>query len=70
MNLTDRQREVLALLAEGLTNKEIAQRLALATQTVKNVVTIIYEELGVTNRAGAAAAAVRQGIVQTPEDRR
>ena len=51
--LTDRQREVLALIAEGLSNKEIAKRLYLSEGTVKNTVSEIYARLNVRDRVQA-----------------
>ena len=54
--LTLREREILRLVDDGLSNKEIAQRLSLQTKTVKNHVSNILAKLGVANRAAAAAA--------------
>jgi DNA-binding NarL/FixJ family response regulator len=54
--LTLREREILRLIDDGLSNKEIAQRLSLQTKTVKNNVSNILAKLGVANRAAAAAA--------------
>lgn len=51
--LTPRQREVLALIAEGLSNKEIAKRLYLSEGTVKNTVSEIYARLNVRDRVQA-----------------
>ncbi|PWH14643.1 MAG: hypothetical protein DDG60_07775 [Anaerolineae bacterium] len=56
--LTDREREVLELLAQGLTNKEIAERLVITTNTVKRHLKAIFEKLDVHTRAGAAAKAL------------
>ena len=53
--LTLREREVLRLIDDGLSNKEIAQRLSLQPKTVKNHVSNILAKLGVANRAAAAA---------------
>jgi LuxR family maltose regulon positive regulatory protein len=55
--LTDREREVLALLAEGLTNPQIAEALVVATGTVKAHTASIYRKLDVHNRTEAAARA-------------
>jgi LuxR family transcriptional regulator, maltose regulon positive regulatory protein len=55
--LTDREREVLALMAEGRTNPEIAEALVIATGTVKAHTARIYGKLGVHNRTEAAARA-------------
>lgn len=58
-DLTERQREVLALLARGLVNKEIARTLDLAEATVKMHITAIMKLLGVSNRTQAVLAAQR-----------
>jgi len=60
--LSTREGEVLGLVATGLTNREIAQRLFLSEKTVANHITNIFNKLGVDNRAGATAFAVRHGI--------
>jgi len=57
--LTERQVDVLRLLAEGVANKEIAYRLGLSEKTVKSHLTAIFRTLGVSNRAQAVAAAAR-----------
>jgi two-component system nitrate/nitrite response regulator NarP len=51
--LTERERELLARLAEGLDNREIAQRVALSEGTVRNLLSRLYEKLGVANRTQA-----------------
>ena len=53
--LTDRQNQVLKLIADGLTNREIASSLAISEATVENHVHHIYEKLGISNRATAVA---------------
>ena len=62
--LTDREREVLELVAAGLTNAAIADRLWIARGTVKKHLDNIYAKLGVTNRTAAAA---RLGLASTDE---
>jgi DNA-binding CsgD family transcriptional regulator len=62
--LTPREREVLAWLAEGLSNKAIARRLAISDQTVKFHIASIYGKLGAANRADAVRRAVRRGLVE------
>ncbi len=57
--LTEQQRRILELLAEGLTNKQIGERLYLAEKTVKNHVTRILAKLGVQRRTQAALLASR-----------
>ncbi len=60
--LTHRESEVLALLVSGLSNRGIAARLTLGDETVKSHVRAIYRKLAVSDRAGAVAAALREGI--------
>lgn len=57
--LTEREREVLELLAEGLTNNQIAERLFISTNTVKRHLKAIFGKLGVNTRAAAASLATR-----------
>jgi DNA-binding NarL/FixJ family response regulator len=59
--LTEREREVLALLAHGQPNKVIALQLNIAEKTVKNTVSRIFQTLGVTDRTQAALWAQRHG---------
>jgi DNA-binding NarL/FixJ family response regulator len=63
-NLTAREREVLALIADGATNKEIAAKLVVSDNTARNHVSHILGKLGFTRRSEAAAYAVRKGIVR------
>jgi DNA-binding NarL/FixJ family response regulator len=60
--LTDREREVLALMAQGFTNKEIGARLTITPNTVKKHVDHILQKLEVSTRAAATAIAVRAGL--------
>lgn len=62
--LTEREHEVLAMVVEGLRNKEISDRLGIAERTVKFYTGIIFQKLGVTSRTEAAAAALKQGLVK------
>ena len=57
--LTEQERKVLDLVAEGLTNRQIGERLHLAEKTVKNYVTSVLSKLGMTRRTEAAVYAVR-----------
>ncbi len=61
--LTRRESEVLRQLANGLTNKEIAQALGISYETVKEHVQHILRKVGVTDRTQAAVWAVRKGLV-------
>jgi len=61
--LTEREMMVLAAVARGERNKEIAQKLGMAERTVKAHLTNIYNKLGVESRAEAIAIAIRRGIL-------
>jgi NarL family two-component system response regulator LiaR len=65
--LTPREREVLRLLALGLSNDEIAERLFITKRTVQNHVSNIYGKLDLDSRAEAVLYAIRQGIVNVNE---
>jgi DNA-binding NarL/FixJ family response regulator len=69
IGLSEREREVLALVAEGLTNREIAERLVIAEKTARNHVSNILDKLGMTRRSEAAAYAVRHGIARDVPER-
>jgi len=60
--LTAREREVLALLSEGMANKQIARRLGIAEKTVKAHLTSVFQSIGVTDRTQAALWARSHGI--------
>jgi DNA-binding NarL/FixJ family response regulator len=60
--LTERETEVLRLLARGMSNKEIAQALVISEQTVKTHVSHILDKLGVSSRTHAALYAIRSGL--------
>lgn len=62
-SLTQREREILSLLADGLGNKQIAARLGISPSTVKTHVEVLFEKLAVTSRAEAVAVAVRKGLL-------
>jgi len=66
--LSEREHEVLRLLANGLGNSEIAKTLFLSEGTVKNYVSVIFSKLGVTDRTQAAILAIRSGLVSPGED--
>ncbi len=61
--LTDRERQVLQLAAEGLANKQIAAALAISENTVKFHLSSLYAKLGVTSRTEAVRAGARRGWV-------
>jgi len=62
--LTEREREVLCQVAEGLSNKEIAEKLYISEKTVKNHLTSIFQKLGVADRTQAALYAVNHNLVR------
>jgi DNA-binding NarL/FixJ family response regulator len=66
LGLTEREAEVVALIAEGLSNKEIGARLFITEKTASHHVSSVLGKLGVARRAEAAALAVRQGITSKP----
>jgi len=63
LDLTEREREVLALMVEGLNNTQIAGRLTISPSTVKSHVSNILSKFGVASRTEAVALALRHGIV-------
>jgi two-component system, NarL family, nitrate/nitrite response regulator NarL len=62
--LTDREREILALIAEGLSAPGIGAHLHLASGTVKTHLSHLYEKLGVSDRAACVAEAMRRGLLE------
>ena len=61
--LTAREAQILALLAEGLVNKQIAARLGISRHTVKTHLAALFHKLGVSTRAEAVAAGARAGMI-------
>ena len=64
--LTKREKEILSLIVEGLSNKEIANRLTLSTSTIQFHVTNILSKLGVSKRTEAIYLALKQKLVKLP----
>lgn len=62
--LSEREHEVLSLIAEGLSAPEIGERIHLSTATVKTHLQHLYEKLGVSERAAAVAEGMRRGLVE------
>ncbi|HEX6844133.1 MAG TPA: response regulator transcription factor [Actinomycetota bacterium] len=65
-SLTQREHDILALLSEGRSNRDIAQALYLSEKTVKAHLAAIFRKLGVTNRTQAAMMAVQMGVGPMP----
>lgn len=63
LDLTEREREVLALMVEGLNNTQIAGRLTVSPSTIKSHVSNILSKLGVSSRTEAVTLALRHGLV-------
>lgn len=68
--LTEREVEVLVLIARGLTTKEVAVRLGISAKTADHHIQHIYAKIGVTTRGAAALFAVQAGLVTTAGDGR
>ena len=64
---SERESEVLKLLAQGLTNVDIAHQLFISEGTVRNYTSDIFKKLGVSDRTQAAIAAIRYGLVELDE---
>jgi DNA-binding NarL/FixJ family response regulator len=67
--LTSREREILAILAQGLSNAEVAEHLVIAETTVKTHLARVMKKLGLREKAQAVAAAYQTGLVQPPTPR-
>lgn len=66
-SLTDREGELLKLLSDGMSNKDIAERLSLSERTVKNHLSSIFKKLEVMDRTQAAVFAIRNHFIYTSE---
>jgi DNA-binding NarL/FixJ family response regulator len=64
--LTEREAEVLGLIARGLTTAQVAARLGSSPKTVANQVQAVYAKIGVSTRAAAALFAVEHGLLPAP----
>jgi DNA-binding NarL/FixJ family response regulator len=62
-DLSDREREVLALVVQGLSNNEIAERLVISPATARNHVSACLNKLGANNRAQATYLAVKHDLI-------
>lgn len=66
--LTERELDILRLVAQGLDNNEISERLGLSDKTVRNRLTVVFEKLHVNNRTQAALYALRRGLASLDEE--
>lgn len=67
MAFTRRELEILELLAQGESNKQIAAELGIREQTVKNQFYRVFLKLGVTNRTQAAVKAIKERLIELPQ---
>jgi len=67
-NLTGREREVLQWMAQGLTNQQIAEKISIATGTVRYHVSNLLRKLGFSNRMQAVLYAVEHGLAKPPQE--
>ena len=63
LDLSKREIEILQLVAQGATNKDIAQKLFISEHTVRNAISIIFQKLHVNSRTEAAAHALQEGLI-------
>ncbi|HED04137.1 MAG TPA: response regulator transcription factor [Candidatus Fraserbacteria bacterium] len=61
-HLTDREKDILGLVAQGADNHQIAKRLGIADKTVRNRLSVIFDKLHINNRTQAALYALKQGL--------
>jgi DNA-binding NarL/FixJ family response regulator len=66
VRLTGRERDIIALIGEGLKNKQIAERLYISEPTVRHYLTSIFEKAGVKGRQGLIVYAYQHGLVKPP----
>jgi DNA-binding NarL/FixJ family response regulator len=67
--LTNREREVVALIGEGLKNKDIADRLFISETTVRHHLTSIFDKIGVSDRVELLIYAYRHGLANPPHQK-
>jgi ATP/maltotriose-dependent transcriptional regulator MalT len=64
--LSGRELEVVALVAQGASNKEIAHALHISQATIKTHLSHIFDKLGVTDRTSAVTRAIERGLIELP----
>jgi DNA-binding NarL/FixJ family response regulator len=65
--LTRREREIVAAILDGATNREMAKRFNVSEQTVKNQLSTLFDKVGVSSRLELALAAIERGLVKNHE---
>lgn len=68
-SLTEQERRILTLVANGASNKDIASEVDLSERTIKNYLSVIFQKLQVNNRTEAAIRAVKDGLVEHRQDK-
>ena len=68
LRITNREKDVLKLIARGRTNKEISKMLHLSTCTVRNHISNIFIKLNISNRSQATAAAIYAGLIDSQKE--
>ena len=68
-DLTDRENQILNLIADGFSNRQISCKLSISEATVENHIHHIYQKLGITNRAQAASYAIQLKLILPPDMR-
>jgi DNA-binding NarL/FixJ family response regulator len=66
--LTERELEILTLIAQGASNREIGEKLYLSEKTIKNYITTIFQKLHMSDRTQAAVYALQHGLITKPND--
>lgn len=64
IDITERRREILAMLAKGMQAKDIGRALKISGRTVKSHLVVVYAQLGAANAAHAVAIALRRGLIE------
>jgi two-component system, NarL family, nitrate/nitrite response regulator NarL len=64
IRLTTRERALVAAVLDGCSNREIARRLNVSEQTIKNQFSVLFQKLGVASRLELAMFAIRQGLTE------
>lgn len=65
--LTDRELQILQMLADNCTPAEVAERLFISPKTVRNHLTKVYDKLGVSSRSAAIVVGLQQGLIELPQ---